>query len=491
MNNKNKNIAKGLSVQTIISLTLGALDIISFSIMSRLLTPKDFGYFAAIVAVSSIFSALADTGVGAAIVQKKNANKEYINNAFTICFLSGLIVSGVLFLSAGFLADIFVDSSLTLALRIFSVSIFFQCLTSVNLSILQKKYKFVKMGMANIFSLIATTIFAIILAIFGFGYYSIIAKVVTASFLTFVISMYFAQEKYSFSYNRMVAKEILGYGGWLMLSAVFRNLAHQVDRLLMPRLLSIEILGAYTRPKEFMYSITQKINGILDTVIFPHLSEIHDENEKLKKSFLLAIYLFGVLGLALSFMFIINSKLLIFIFFGEEWLHVDILFKLLSIYPVFLFWGRMGDIFLRSMGLTKNQFYLRISQLVLSVVAVIVSYRKGVEWVAVTIIISYVIVMIIKTLFIANKIYVNYKMVFLTAIRTFKMSIIYVPMITISILFLPDTFTGCLIQLGIYIISTILMFLVFPRCIGNEYNNIITPFIIDLKKRMYKKRIIN
>ena len=229
----------------------------------------------------------------------------------------------------------------------------------------------------------------------------------------------------------------------------------------------------------------------MDTVIFPHLSEVHDENEKLKKSFLLAIYLFGVLGLALSFMFIINSKLLIFIFFGEEWLHVDILFKLLSIYPVFLFWGRMGDIFLRSMGLTKNQFYLRISQLVLSVVAVIVSYRKGVEWVAVTIIISYVIVMIIKTLFIANKIYVNHKMVFLTAIRTFKMSIIYVPMITISILFLPDTFTGCLIQLGIYIISTILMFLVFPRCIGNEYNNIITPFIIDLKKRMYKKRIIN
>ncbi|MBR1687161.1 MAG: oligosaccharide flippase family protein [Prevotella sp.] len=483
-NNNSQSFVRGLSSQTLISLTLGVLDIISFSIMSRLLTERDFGYFAAIVAVASIFSALADAGVGSAIVHKKNINNEYINNAFTICFIIGIIVTGILFISADLLANLFVDSSMALPLRFFSVSIFFQCLTSVNLSILQKKYQFFKMGIANIISLIITTILAVVLALFGLGYYSIIAKVVFASILTFVISKILAKENYSFSINRVIFKQIVGYGGWLMLSAIFRNCAHQIDRLLMPRLFSVDTLGTYTRPKEFMYSITQKINGILDTVMFPHLSEIQDDTDKLKNAYLSAIYLFGLMGLLLNFFFIFNSKLLITIFFGEKWIYVDILFKILSIYPIFLFWGRMGDIFLRSLGFTKYQFYLRILQLITSLIAVILTYQLGIEIVSCAIIFSYICVMIIKSVFIAIKIDVRINDVLKSAIKSLRITSVYLPLMGLAEIVIPNTIIGYLLQLTCFLLISIIAFIFYPNLIGKEYERIAYPLIQKVKLRI-------
>lgn len=487
MASNGEKLAKGLSTQGSVSITLGILDIVSFSIMSRLLSERDFGYYAAAVAISSIFSALADTGVGAAIVQRKHVTKQYINNAFTICLGVGIFVSGLLFLFAGLLAKLFVDESMISPLRFFSVSILFHCLASVNLSILQKNCDFWKMGIANIFSLIITTVVAVILALAGMGYYAIISKVVLASFLTFLISKILARTSYSLAFDKTIAKEIVGYGGWLMLSSIFRNVAHQIDRLLMPRLFSVDTLGAYTRPKEFMYSITQKINGILDVVLFPHLSSIQDEKEKMKQSFLTSIFLFGICGISLNMLFIYNSELLILIFFGEKWLNVISLFKILSVYPLFLFWGRMGDVFLRSLGLTKYQFFLRTTQLFTSLIAVLLVYKLGIESVAIAVIISYVIVMSIKILFISRYVGVKIKEVIYTAIKTMKMLLYYIPSFIILDSFLPGTSLGYVAKTIFFIFITISLFFIFPNSIGGYYAGSVHPVIVCYLKKLQNK----
>ena len=62
-------VLKGVSTQTLITILIGVIEIVSFSIMSRLLTQEDFGYYAAIAAVTAIFTSFADAGIGSAIVQ--------------------------------------------------------------------------------------------------------------------------------------------------------------------------------------------------------------------------------------------------------------------------------------------------------------------------------------------------------------------------------------------------------------------------------------
>ena len=85
---------KGMSSQTLVTVLTGVVEVVSFSIMSRLLTKEDFGYYAAISAVLAIFKSLSETGIGSAIIQRKKPDSKFINNAFTINLFFGLFLLG-------------------------------------------------------------------------------------------------------------------------------------------------------------------------------------------------------------------------------------------------------------------------------------------------------------------------------------------------------------------------------------------------------------
>ena len=75
--NKGK-LLKGMSSQTIVTIVMGVLNIVVFSIMSRLLSKEVFGYYAALWAVVTIFQGISEAGLGSAVIQKKNARKRII-----------------------------------------------------------------------------------------------------------------------------------------------------------------------------------------------------------------------------------------------------------------------------------------------------------------------------------------------------------------------------------------------------------------------------
>ena len=469
MSSNTQKVIKGVSSQTLVTIVLGVVEIVSFSIMSRLLSQKDFGYYAAIIAVATIFQSLTETGIGSALIQKKELDKDYIDNAFSLSLIFGIIISGLLCLSSGLLAKLVADETMTVPLRLFSITLICQCLSSVNLSLMQRQLQFLRIGLINISSLVITTTIAVILALKGFGYYAILTKAVLQSILVLIISYFAVKTKYKFVVNIAEYKHIFNFGGWLMASAVFRNLAHQVDRLLMTSLFSIETLGLYTRPKEFINSISGKFNSIFDSVLFPVLSTIQDEKERLQKSFTDAVYFLNMLGGFVAIVFFFNSELIIRIFFGEQWLHINTLFMTLSVYPILLVNGRIGDIFLRSLALTKKQFLFRVGQFIFAVVFILIGYRFGIVAVAISIMLSYLTITIIKISYLAKKMNVNLIHIFFSAVSSFKFCLSIIPIYIICIIMLPSTWIGNIIQLIIFLIATGLVFLAFPSLVGNKY----------------------
>ena len=340
---------KGISSQTLVTVMLGLVEIISFSIMSRLLSVQDFGYYAAMSAILVVFNSFAETGIGSAIIHRKDVDQKFINNAFTLALFFGVIISLALFFLSDYLAKLVVDESMGLPLKLMSLTILCHCMTSPYISVLHKKLKFMTIGYINLISLVVTTIIAIILAYKGFGYYAIIAKVVTASIITLILSATISKVKFSLAWDKNVIKSIWNYSGWLMASVIFRNFSQQADRLLMSKLLSVEMLGSYNRPKEFIDQISSKVNGIFDTALFPILSSIQDNVASLQRSLSKSIYYLNLLSVYLTVAFIYNSELIIQIFFGNEWMHLTLVFQLLCIAIIFNIDGRLSDCYLRSL----------------------------------------------------------------------------------------------------------------------------------------------
>ncbi|GEM_PF-2154017 len=464
-----QKVIKGISSQTIVTVVLGIVGVLSFSIMSRLLSQQDFGYYASIVAISTVFSAFAESGIGSALIQKKELNSAYINDAFTLSLFFGLFASMLLFSLSGILAEYIADKSMKVPLMIFSSTLFCNCVTSINTSLMQRRLQFFRIGLIQLISLVVTTIVAVILALKGFGYYAILTKAVLSSFLTLIISYFAVNVKYRLSFNLSQYKKIFGFSGWLMASAFFRLLSSQMDRLLMTRLFSIKALGLYTRPKEFISSFTYPLFDIFDKAMFPVLSSIQDEKQKLQHSFYYALYFMNIVGLLATFFLLFNSELIIRIFLGEKWLNVNILFLVISILPIEYVNGKIGDIFLRSLALTRQQFNLRVLQAIASVIFIIIGARWGLVSLAISSILAYMLLTMTKIFYLSVKIDVPISKTIIIIAKSFKVSLFIVPILVVCFLFIPNDIAGNLIKLGVFVLSIVLIFIVFPSSVGKVY----------------------
>jgi PST family polysaccharide transporter len=485
--NDKENVIRGISSQTLVTFLIGLVDILSFSIMSRLLNSKDFGYYAAIVAVSMVFSSLAENGIGSAIVQQKKLNKEYVDCAFTMSLIIGVLITLLMCFSSNFLASLVADETMTVPLMIYSITLLCSCVTSVNNSLMQRNLHFLRIGLVNLSSLVITTIIAIFLAWKGYGYYAILAKGVLASILTMILSYYASKAKYKISCNFLIYKQIWSFSGWLMASALLRNFANQADRLMMSSLFSVSTLGLYSRPKEFVASISAKINYIFDSVLFPVLSSFQDSKTKMQKSFLDILYFMNLLGMILSILFFFNSELIIRLFLGEEWVSINYLFQILAFSPALFVIGRVGDIYLRALGLTKSQFFFRLGQLILTVVFIIVSYKRGIVAVAFATMIAYFIIATSKILYISFQICCTNKELFLSFIKGWYPILYYLLPYVVCLLIIPHDWVGNIIQVIVFLIVTIVIFILYPSLIGEKYQSKIYLELLNYSHKITSK----
>lgn len=481
-------VIKGISSQTIVTIILGLVEIVSFSIMSRLLTKEDFGYFAAIQAVTVVFSTFSEMGIGSAIVQQKDLTKRYVDNAFTISLLFGGFISLLLLVLSGPLARSVADETMKVPLMLMSGTLLLHCLTSVNRSIMHRKLQFFQMGFISLISMLITTGVAIWLAYKGMGYYAIITRAILAAVLSYVLSLVMCKTRFGFALDRQTFKRIFSFSGWLMASSLFRNLSHQVDRLLMPRLLSVSALGSYNRPKGFIEEISGKLNGIFDSALFPVLSGIQDNKQALKSAFNRSMFLINMFALLLTISFAFNSDLLIRIFFGEQWLELRSVMFVVSCSLLFNINGRLADCYLRSLAMTKQQFFFRVFEFALKTVGVLIGYRWDILGVSISFVITNFIAKLVKIIYIGKAVEVTPSQIIRHILSSWRYSLLVLPVCITAYIMLPHTWGGDVAMAAIFVIMVLSVFVFMPRFVGEQYyNEVYSKIKVSIKHKFHRK----
>lgn len=464
-----KKVVKGISSQTLVTLIMGVLEVVVFSIMSRLLSKEDFGLFAAISAITVIFSSLSEAGIGSALIQKKNADNGYVNTSFTISFILGSVFALILIALSGVLSKTIIDKSLKIPLMLMSITILCNSLTSVNTSVMYRRLEFMQVGMVNFFALVISSSIAIGLAFKGMGFEAILSKAILHSLTAMVLSYFLAKTKYKFQIERKNIGAIVNFGGWLTLSVILRNFATQADKLLMSRLLSVASLGAYNRPKEFIDTISTKLNGIFDTALFPILSGIQDQKESVRNAYHTSLYYMNIFSMLLALAFVFNSSFLIRLFFGAEWMDLLPVFIVLSLALVFNIDGRLCDCFFRSLALVKYQFFIRLFEFVLTICCLLIGFKWDIIGVAYAVLFANITIIFIKLTIITNKVGSNIGKVVLNILSAWRFAFVLVPIMILTQAILPMTYLGDIIKLVIFGILVLTLFVLTPTVVGKTY----------------------
>ena len=488
MSSNSDKLFKGVSVQTIVTITFGVLEIVVFSIMSRLLSKIDFGYYAALSGIMAIFMSISEAGLGASVIQKKDASQRYISTAFTLSCIIGFTMTLLLLLLSPFLATLVADSFLKLPLQVMALNIFMYGVISIGNGILYRNLEFKTIGLINIIAYILASIVCVTMAYNNCGIFSIVMLYVIHSFLK-IIFIFSKVKIPALGLNREDSKSIFSFGGWLTAGVILNNITAQLDKLLLPKWLSVESLGAYNRPAGFVSSVSDKINGIFDTVLFPILSSMQENKDRIKEVFIQSVSLLNSFSIILASIFFFNANLIVSIFFGKSWTDIVPLMQVISFSVIFMVNGRLVDCFFRSLAFVKIGFFLRLISVFVTFFSIYIGSHYDIYGVAISIVLASIINILTKVFVLSLKISLTPLKVLWNMIKAWKTVF---PVLLIGIPFVLFNVHTWIIDITfsiLFLIVILIEFAFFPQFVGIEYTMSVYPKINSIKNKIFKNKL--
>ena len=118
-------------------------EVIRIIVLARLLAPEDFGLFGLALFAMSALEAFSQTGIQAALIQKKENIEGYLDTAWTMQAIRGAILALILFIIAPYVS-IFFGQPVTLILRALGVSVLINGFANIGIIYFPKELEFHK-----------------------------------------------------------------------------------------------------------------------------------------------------------------------------------------------------------------------------------------------------------------------------------------------------------------------------------------------------------
>ena len=189
----------------------------------------------------------------------------------------------------------------------------------------------------------------------------------------------------------------------------------------------------------------------------------------------------------LALMLFFNSKLIIHIFFGNEWLDLVPILQISSLSAIFMLNNTLADCFYRSFNLVKIGFFIRMGGIVLTLLFMSIGAQYDILGVTVAILLSNLVVVICKFIYLCYKSNASLGQLMIIALRSWKPSI-PVLLLGLVLLLLPQSIMSEIIVAIILSGLCLLLLVRFPRFVGEEYTTLIYPKVEVLAAKLHLMR---
>lgn len=299
MEDLSKKLRTGVSVNFYTRLLIQISQFAFGIILARLLTPDDYGLTGMLAIFLAFYEMLVDSGFGSALIQKKNPVHIDYNTVFWFNFGISLFLYLILFISAPCIADFYDDDRLILITRVLGLVPVINAFGSIQGKYLNKNLLYKSLSKVGYIAFVGSSIFAVILAYLGFGVWALIYKSIFWAF-TLNVGWWIVSDwkpKWEFSFSSL--KQLFKFGSKIILNSVFDVIFNNLYSLIIGKYFNPASLGIYTRAKQFVDLPDSSIRRSTADTLFPALSHIQDDDEKLIKTYkkalsLLAFVLFPV-----------------------------------------------------------------------------------------------------------------------------------------------------------------------------------------------------
>ena len=387
----------GYSKQAIVGISwIGAFRVFSrliaflrVVVLARLLVPAQFGVFGIASMALALLEILTETGINVFLIQEKEDVDSYVNDAWFVSIIRGLLIAIFIILTAPLVVSFFkIPQSYSLILLISAVPLI---RGFINPSIVkyQKNLQFNKEFLLRSAIFCFDSLVAIIVSLITRSAIGLVFGLIAGAILEVILSFILIKPTPSIQFNLQKISKIFHRGKWVTLYGILNFAASKGDSVIIGRILGSGPLGIY----QMGYTIsTMPVSEIADTanrVTFPVYTKIAGDVNRLKKGFTRTILFVSAISILIGTLIFFFPKDLFILAFGQKWADTMIVLKPLAIFGVIrAISGTTSSLFL-SVGrqnYVAGMTFLRFAALALTIVPLTIVY--GIEGTSYSILIS-------------------------------------------------------------------------------------------------------
>lgn len=274
-------------------------------VLARILKPEDYGQVALVTVFTIIMQVFVDSGMGTALIQKKDADDLDFSSVFYFNFVVCLVLYAVMFCAAPLIASFYEDMSLVWIVRVISLTIIISGVKGIQQSYVSRNMLFKRFFYATLGGTVFSAFLGIGLAYAGYGAWAIVAQQLSNTAIDTLILWITVnwRPKRMFSWKRL--KGLFSFGWKMLVSSLLDTVYNNARSLIIGKIYSASNLAYYEQGGKFPKVIVTNINTSIDSVLLPTMARVQDNREQVKsmtrRSIKISTYVMAPLMMGLAF----------------------------------------------------------------------------------------------------------------------------------------------------------------------------------------------
>lgn len=295
------------------------LNLVSFVLLARLLTPAQVGLFSVAMAIIGITQVIRDFGLVNFLIQKKDLTEVHIATAWGLALILGSVLFAGVQLVAPLIGEFYKDDSLSGIARVVALNFLVLPFNSVCLALLRRSMNFKAVMRINLSGAVLSTIVTLVLAWLGVGAYALAIGAVLNNAIV-ACGLLFSGATKRLPRPALAAwREILGFGGPLTVANVITSASIDINDLAVGKILGFQSVAIISRAQGLMNLFHRDFMVAVRNVAYPAFSQANRDGEALEAKF--AVSVTNVIAIAWTFYGFASlfSLEVLRLMFGPQW----------------------------------------------------------------------------------------------------------------------------------------------------------------------------
>lgn len=282
MNDQRKKIFSGLLWRFAERAGAQGVKLLVEIILARLLLPDDYGLIALVTVFIHILNVFVDSGLGNALIQKKDADDADFSTVFWFNILWCLFLYSLLFMAAPLIAKFYKREELIPVVRVLGIQIILSGIKNVEQAYVSRMMQFRRFFFATLGGTVVAACIGIFAAFHGLGVWALVIQQLVNTLVDTVILWITVKwrPKRIFSVKRL--KRLLSFGWKLLAGNLLDTVYTELRALIIGRVYSSADLGLYNRGEQFPHLFVSNVNAAIDSVLLPVMSLEQDNRQKIR-----------------------------------------------------------------------------------------------------------------------------------------------------------------------------------------------------------------